>query len=1115
MTRPSNLQVTTKKRNQRKSGPTSSEQINDFQSEVIRDLSALQFSWNNFVVPLTATIPDGTDDPAINAFSTGLDGKTLYVKSDATSTFAFGRYYNVVKDRPNTVYEQLTNVYTYIDDQIALVGTASTGVSTGGVVDHGLLTGLTDNDHPQYQLISGKNTANGYAGLDSGSLINYAQLPIFTSGLRGAVPASGVGSTAFLRQDGTWVVPSTGIDGSGAATRLTYWSDADTITSSANLTYDGTTFSINSAAVFNDAAADRDFRIESQADANLFFTDASALTGNIGAVGVGTNTPTSRLHVKSPNTNNADFGRIVAEHTNANSYASITLRNSSSVDGTVGYTGTSYAGLGHTASPTGEQMFISCPAAPIVFDNGAYRLGILTSEVVFNEPGLDYDFRIEGQTDANLFFVDASAGRVGIGTSTPSSFMEVVAGTRPAGEKSFFITSTMTHSGTSFYANEFRVTSAGTLGGSQYALVASLLAGYTGVGSTVAFVSDNSAAGTGTYSPFEGQSLGIAGGANLGYWGQAIASTTGTNMGGFNRAYGGAFSVGSYGVVGTNDGTANNGFRVDSTNIGATGVVVLAKNASSTTEKHIGVLGLALNGNTTVAGYFGLQATAPTLANAALMADNGATSSDILVARDNGTKIFSIPDGGSIEIAETVAPSTPSSGYGRIYEKSDGYLYFKNDAGIEYDLTASGTGTITGTGSSGAVAFWTGTSAISEDPTKFFWDSGNNRLGIGTAAPTSDLEINGGTSIPELSMITTGSGSYTQIYLKADGTDNGRLNQYGSAVGSSIASVSTNNMFALQKVGANGPLLIGGQDNFTLYLVTSNRQRLNFGPAGGAAVFNETAEDYDFRVEGQTASSLIFADASADFVGINNGSPAQRLDVVGNIKTSGYYEIAEIAAPSTPSSGSGRIYEKTDGILYFKNDAGTEYDLTASGLGGTLTGTGVDNQIAVWSGTTSQDSSSSLTWDGTTFAADGAAVFNETGADRDFRVEGDTDSGLFFIDASADFVGIGTNNPASKFQVAGSLGLPTTVTTSSNITLDSTYYTLRCNAVSNTITVNLPATSTCTGRIYNIKKIDSSANNVILDGSGTETIDGSQTVSIIQQYDSLTVQSNGTSWDII
>lgn len=46
--------------------------------------------------------------------------------------------------------------------------------------------------------------------------------------------------------------------------------------------------------------------------------------------------------------------------------------------------------------------------------------------------------------------------------------------------------------------------------------------------------------------------------------------------------------------------------------------------------------------------------------------------------------------------------------------------------------------------------------------------------------------------------------------------------------------------------------------------------------------------------------------------------------------------VAEVSAPSTPASGAGVVYAKTDNLLYFKNDAGTEFDLT-SGSGNAKT----------------------------------------------------------------------------------------------------------------------------------------------------------------------------------
>ena len=59
------------------------------------------------------------------------------------------------------------------------------------------------------------------------------------------------------------------------------------------------------------------------------------------------------------------------------------------------------------------------------------------------------------------------------------------------------------------------------------------------------------------------------------------------------------------------------------------------------------------------------------------------------------------------------------------------------------------------------------------------------------------------------------------------------------------------------------------------------------------------------------------------------------------------------------------------------------------------------------------------TLNATALNTSGAVVFNDAGADVDFRVEGDTDANLLFVDAGNDRVGVGTNAPGDKFQVAG------------------------------------------------------------------------------------------------
>ena len=56
-------------------------------------------------------------------------------------------------------------------------------------------------------------------------------------------------------------------------------------------------------------------------------------------------------------------------------------------------------------------------------------------------------------------------------------------------------------------------------------------------------------------------------------------------------------------------------------------------------------------------------------------------------------------------------------------------------------------------------------------------------------------------------------------------------------------------------------------------------------------------------------------------------------------------------------------------------------------------------------------------------AIEGATTFNDSGADVDFRVEGDTNAHLLFVDASADKIGINESSPSHKLVVGGDIGV--------------------------------------------------------------------------------------------
>lgn len=86
----------------------------------------------------------------------------------------------------------------------------------------------------------------------------------------------------------------------------------------------------------------------------------------------------------------------------------------------------------HVAINTSSDMFTVYRNANAVFwidvnEDATVPRGKLyvRQGVVLNDDGLDSDSRIEGLADVNLFYVDASEDRVGIGTSTPQKLLDV------------------------------------------------------------------------------------------------------------------------------------------------------------------------------------------------------------------------------------------------------------------------------------------------------------------------------------------------------------------------------------------------------------------------------------------------------------------------------------------------------------------------------------------------------------------------------------------------------------------------------------------------------------------------------------------------------------------
>jgi nitrogen fixation protein len=263
-------------------------------------------------------------------------------------------------------------------------------------------------------------------------------------------------------------------------------------------------------------------------------------------------------------------------------------------------------------------------------------------------------------------------------------------------------------------------------------------------------------------------------------------------------------------------------------------------------------------------------------------------------AHQNNGKIYvKVMNGWELDELHDVSITTPLNNDALIYETSTGLWKNKSIS------TAIGYTPVGGSGVSGQIAYWNGTSTQTGN-NSLFWDATNSRLGIGTNAPSQILNV------------SKNQNSSTQILVQNTDVTNTSSRATFQATNGAVSA-------RLDTIGASGAYLgafLGTITNHRLYFWTNGQERGYFGETG----------------------NLVLGIISTTDSG-------ERLQVTGTMKVTGViYGISGIVVGTT---GSGGIISASS-----TNAANLRFSINGSSLLGAY-GAGIQNSAFLFNYPTS------------------------------------------------------------------------------------------------------------------------------------------------------------------
>jgi len=267
------------------------------------------------------------------------------------------------------------------------------------------------------------------------------------------------------------------------------------------------------------------------------------------------------------------------------------------------------------------------------------------------------------------------------------------------------------------------------------------------------------------------------------------------------------------------------------------------------------------------------------------------------------------------------------------------------------------------------------------DTNMLYVDAENNRVSVGGGGPQARLNV--------FQNLNNSSDWWTNtrgaLYLQ-------NLNSSGHTVVKFNNETNTNASIVFNSTSSSG---------FQLFDRTSVEERL--GVDSNELVINEGSQNFDFRVESDSNANMLFVDAGNDQVVVgDNGNYFSKFTVVGGKTRSTGIPLNQLSVYDNSAMASSTGGAITLWGNYTTNGAQAE---GASIEAYKSNGTSGNYQYGMWLKTRTHGGS----MDDRLFMDQAQTVFNETGANTDFRVESDSNANMLFVDAGDSHVNIGSS----------------------------------------------------------------------------------------------------------